>query len=146
MIPFSVTIPEGERDPHLSEKLKTEWPGILAWAISGCLDWQSQGLKAPESVMVATDDYMSSQDAMGAWLEERCLISPRYSSSTSAMFEDWKSWAEQNNEYTGSQRWFTEKMKSRDAIQHQHTRDGRRFTGVALRKDVPHESDSACEA
>ena len=30
LIPFVVTIPERERDPELSEKLKDEWPGILA--------------------------------------------------------------------------------------------------------------------
>jgi len=30
LIPFSVTIPSAERDPLLSEKLRVEWPGILA--------------------------------------------------------------------------------------------------------------------
>jgi hypothetical protein len=27
LIPFTVTIPEAERDPLLAEKLKAEWPG-----------------------------------------------------------------------------------------------------------------------
>src|SRR5262249_10483492 len=40
LIPFTVTIPEAERDPQLSEKLKAEWPGILRWMIDGCLMWQ----------------------------------------------------------------------------------------------------------
>ena len=43
LIPFNVTIPEGERDLELAEKLRAEWPGILAWMIEGCLDWQRQG-------------------------------------------------------------------------------------------------------
>ena len=30
-IPFTVIIPEANRDPMLAEKLKPEWPGILQW-------------------------------------------------------------------------------------------------------------------
>jgi putative DNA primase/helicase len=29
LIPFNVTVPETERDPLITEKLKAEWPGIL---------------------------------------------------------------------------------------------------------------------
>ena len=46
LIPFAIKIPEGERDPVLPEKLKAEWPGILAWMLDGCLKWaidQAQG-------------------------------------------------------------------------------------------------------
>jgi phage/plasmid-associated DNA primase len=38
LIPLTVTIPPAERDPNLLEKLKTEWPAILRWAIDGCLE------------------------------------------------------------------------------------------------------------
>lgn len=37
LIPFDVTIPEEERDPRLVEKLREEYPGILNWAVQGCL-------------------------------------------------------------------------------------------------------------
>ena len=37
LIPFNITIPPGERDPRLGEKLKREWPGILQWCIAGCV-------------------------------------------------------------------------------------------------------------
>jgi len=47
LIPFNVTIPEKDRDPHLGEKLKAEWPQILQWMIDGCLEWQEHGLSAP---------------------------------------------------------------------------------------------------
>jgi putative DNA primase/helicase len=36
LIPFTVTIPEAERDPELTEKLKAERHGILQWMIEGC--------------------------------------------------------------------------------------------------------------
>jgi len=39
LVPFAVTIPAEERDGELTEKLKAEWPGILAWIVAGCLKW-----------------------------------------------------------------------------------------------------------
>jgi putative DNA primase/helicase len=39
-VPFTVTIPVEERDPTLGDRLKAALPGILAWTIAGCLEWQ----------------------------------------------------------------------------------------------------------
>ena len=61
LIPFLVTILAAERDPKLAEKLQTEWSGILKRMIIGCLDWQKQGLAAPEVVTTATEDYLESE-------------------------------------------------------------------------------------
>jgi putative DNA primase/helicase len=44
LVPFTVLIPAGERDPQLTDKLKTEWPEILRWMVDGCLAWQRVGL------------------------------------------------------------------------------------------------------
>jgi putative DNA primase/helicase len=47
LIPFTVQIPPSERDPDLTEKLKSEWPAILRWMIDGCLERQKVGLPHP---------------------------------------------------------------------------------------------------
>src|SRR5262249_35064790 len=63
LIPFSVSIPENEIDKTLLDKLKNEAPGILAWAVRGCLDWQQQGnLGEPDSVRKATSSYRDEMD------------------------------------------------------------------------------------
>jgi putative DNA primase/helicase len=72
LIPFTVTIPDDEKDPKLFEELKPEWGGILQWMIEGCLAWQREGLSPPQAVVAATEDYLESQDSMAAWLEECC--------------------------------------------------------------------------
>ena len=72
LIPFKVTIPEAEMDLALGEKLKKEWPGILAWAVKGCLGWQAMGLKPSASVLQATADYLEAEDSCALWLEESC--------------------------------------------------------------------------
>ena len=36
VVPMNRIVPEGEVDPGLQEKLRQEYPGILAWAVRGC--------------------------------------------------------------------------------------------------------------
>jgi putative DNA primase/helicase len=47
---------ELEADLELSEKLKAETPGILAWLVRGCPAWQQEGLSPPDSVKLATEN------------------------------------------------------------------------------------------
>ena len=68
LVPWVVTIPEAERDTLLPQKLRAELPGILAWAVRGCLAWQAKGLGAPASVRAATDAYRQESDALGEYL------------------------------------------------------------------------------
>jgi putative DNA primase/helicase len=72
LIPFLATIPKEKRDPLLGEKLKAEYPGILKWAIEGCLEWQRDGLNPPAIVREATEEYINSQNVVSNWIEERC--------------------------------------------------------------------------
>lgn len=49
-VPFTVVIPEPERDPELKRALRTdpaEQTAILAWLVQGCLEWQRRGLDVP---------------------------------------------------------------------------------------------------
>src|SRR5690606_13257700 len=47
LVPFGVKF-EGERkDKTLPAKLLAELPGILAWCVRGCLEWQERGLGPP---------------------------------------------------------------------------------------------------
>ncbi len=64
LVPFEVTIPEEEQDKTLPAKLERELPGILAWCVRGCLEWQRRGLdaKAGQKVRVATAAYKAESD------------------------------------------------------------------------------------
>jgi putative DNA primase/helicase len=56
-VPFTVQIPQAERDKNLDQLLLAELPGILAWAVRGCLDWQAlNDLKEPQAVLTANQD------------------------------------------------------------------------------------------
>jgi putative DNA primase/helicase len=53
VISFPVELQPDELDRDLPTKLEQEWPGILAWAVRGCLDWQQNGLAPPPGVVKA---------------------------------------------------------------------------------------------
>ena len=74
LIPFNVTIPSEERDKKLIGKLLAELPGIFAWAVCGCLDWQNHGLCEPSEVMLATNTYRQEQDVIGEFIAQCCEL------------------------------------------------------------------------
>lgn len=75
LIPFNVCIPEVTTPvprPVINRKLEAEMPGILAWAVRGCLEWQNKGLEPPQIVVDAREDYREEAgglaDFLGDWL------------------------------------------------------------------------------
>lgn len=132
LLPFTVTIPPAERDQRLGERLRAEWPGILSWAIKGCLAWQASGLQPPAAVRDATDNYLAAEDAMGTWIEERCRVAPDGWEAAGKLYADWNAWAARAGEFVGSQKAFSQKLLDRGLLSGK--RNGvRGFTGVWLR-------------
>ena len=113
LLPFTVTIPEQERDLSLTEKLEKEWPGILAWMIKGCLKWQRGGLNPPKAVIDATEKYLAAEDMVGAFLEEECDKGANFTVGSEILFTHWKWWAEENNAFIGSSKVFAGWMEER---------------------------------
>jgi len=70
-----VTIPAKEVNENLKDELAEELPGILNWAIEGCLAWQHDNLGTCKLVSDATADYRHDSDILGDFLEDKCVIS-----------------------------------------------------------------------
>ncbi len=104
LIPFTVTIPESERDHRLSDRLRAELPGILTWAVAGCLEWQRDGLRPPAAVLAATSSYRAEQDVLGAFLADRCVVTPGGWVASDQLFAAYKRWCEETGEHPVSQR------------------------------------------
>ena len=85
-------------DRHLEKKLETEWPGILRWMLDGCQDWLANGLKRPAAVREATEEYFRSQDIIGRWVAERCILDATLTSKPGALLTDCRDWAGANGE------------------------------------------------
>jgi putative DNA primase/helicase len=113
LLPFTVTIPEEERDPQLAERLREELPGILAWAVDGCLAWQQGSLQAPAEVLAATEDYRAEMDVLGAFIADRCVVANGVSVQATPLYAAYRAWATQGHEELLSSTRFGREMATR---------------------------------
>ena len=70
MIPFDVTIPPGQRDKNLTEKLIADNAGILNWLIQGYAMWKKEGPGDADAVGKANKEYR--MDMVGTFVND-CL-------------------------------------------------------------------------
>lgn len=131
LIPFAVTIPSEERDLQLAEKLKAEWPGILAWMIEGCLEWQAHGLQPPNAVTDATAAYLAAEDALAEWLDDCCWRDPKAWTASTTLFGSWNEWATKAGEPPGTQKRFVQNLETRGFIP-RRKEYGRGFDGLKI--------------
>lgn len=134
LIPFPVTIPEGERDSNLSKKLKRELSGILAWAIRGAVAWANKGLGEPAEIKTATTDYCDEMDELAAFLAECCEVGPGHTAQASGLYKAHKDWGLGSGEGSGltqtafglmlGERGFTKKSTNRGVV----------YVGIKLRE------------
>ncbi|MDP1563938.1 MAG: phage/plasmid primase, P4 family [Pirellulaceae bacterium] len=76
LIPFTVDISKKTKPkPGLSKSLvRNEGPGILNWLIAGFKDYYEHELVEPDCVMAATNDYRDSEDVLGLFIKEHCVV------------------------------------------------------------------------
>jgi putative DNA primase/helicase len=113
LIPFDITIPKAEQNPHLDAELKEELPGILAWAIEGCLLWQREGLGEPEAVMRATSEYREQMDTFGDFLTEKCVTGDNYQASRVEIYNAYETWCMKNGEKVKPAKWLASQLRDR---------------------------------
>jgi len=113
LVPFGRRFEGGQCDPQLRSKLDAELPGILAWAVRGCLEWQRRGLSPSTSVAEATDVYRSEMDIFAGFIDERCELDDGASVAVGELYREYRSWAEANGEKPLSQRWLSQRLAER---------------------------------
>jgi putative DNA primase/helicase len=98
LVPFDVRIPESEQDKKLPEKLRAELPGILAWAVRGCLEWQRGGLEPPVEVELATADYREEMDPLADFFDDELFFGPDEWIESGNLWDTYLAWAERNGQ------------------------------------------------
>jgi putative DNA primase/helicase len=108
-------------------------PGILQWAIKGCLAWQEQGLNVPECLKQATAEYRHEQNVLGHFVEDELVENDKLKSPCGQMYEHYQSWAENNGEYQMTSTEFKERMEQRYG-QPKRTSAGKFWMGVGIKQ------------
>ncbi|WP_363798454.1 phage/plasmid primase, P4 family [Lysobacter firmicutimachus] len=133
MVPFTVTIPPERRDRRLTEKLLAERDGIMAWAVQGCLDWQQTGLRAPQCVIDATEEYFEEEDRVGEFVTEDCYVHRDARASIEDVFHRWRERGEQRGEYIGTSRWLVQQLMARGFSRMRLPGGAKGLTGLSLK-------------
>jgi len=111
-----------------------ELPGILAWAMRGCLEWQKDGLGIPTEVREATEDYRDAMDPLGGFLAEHCVIEPTASATAKELYTAYLKWAEANAEQPVVQKTFGGRLSERGLQSAKGSRGVRMWKGLRLRE------------
>ena len=134
LIPFSVTIPDHEQDKELPDKLLGELPGILNWAMLGCLEWQQDGLDESQAVILATGGYRADMDVVGGFVDE-CCVEGEYEAGAAELYRAYVEWCQENGERAIDKRRFGERLSERGIGRRKGTKGKRLRSGIALRSD-----------
>jgi putative DNA primase/helicase len=122
---------EKQRDPRLLEKLKAEAPGILAWLVRGCLEWQREGLNPPAEVRAATSEYRAGEDTLGQFIVQCCLVAPQCRVQAGNIRAEYECWCEENGHRPVSGYKFSKYLV--DRFQRDDSSRYRWYVGVGLK-------------
>jgi len=138
-------IPAADRDPAVKRDL-TEDPdarsALLAWAVSGCLDWQkrgggSKGLAPTADVNHAAVEYQRRQDPLAEWwagLLSECTLSPEGFTTSSALRKNYTDRCGEDGSRPVEGRGFTNYLKSK-GLRPKATEAARGWKGISLNSE-----------
>jgi|YelNatPaOPRAMG01_1025707.scaffolds.fasta_scaffold10031_4 putative DNA primase/helicase len=152
VVPFSVTIPEAERNPLLAQTIiDNELSGVLNWALEGLRRLQARGCfdtQLPPLMEKALADAKVETNSVAAWVRDRGIRADnRHQTRKDKVFQAYREWCSANAMREVSSVQFWKRLK--ELLPHLHdyrareSRERVRFCNVCL--DSVDESDSTGE-
>ncbi|MBA7561289.1 hypothetical protein ES695_07260 [Candidatus Atribacteria bacterium 1244-E10-H5-B2] len=146
LIPFKLIIPEEERIPQYEEILLKEKEGIFNWMLEGCKRWKEEGLKVPEEIKEATEQYKDQMDIMAEFIEDCCIENRLAQATTKKLYIAYKDWCEESKEKEINKRAFGRRLEERGykAIRIGSPKQERGWGGIDLKGEeqrLPYRED-----
>jgi DNA primase len=123
-----------ERDRTLGDRLKGEYPGILAWMVRGLIDWMEHGFVEPEDVTLQSAAYRDDSDPLAMFLRACTIEDPGGRVQSSHLYELFCAWAKAAGEAEWKQKGFSRAMKDRGFDNKQS--NGMQWLGLRAVKEV----------
>lgn len=133
LIPFKHQVAKEDVDKDLKYKLERESAGILNWIVQGALLWQREGLEPPQAVSAERDEYRTEMDVLELFVAENCEVGTNYTAPAGDLFNKYKEWALESNEYLMSKQKFSREMKKK--YRYKRLSHGRFFYGLKISSD-----------
>jgi len=134
---FTQTFTGENKDRDLPEKLKSESDKILGWCIQGCVKYikENKGLTLPKCMEQVLSDYKTSMDTVQNYLNNNCTLSPDCDVKARELFQDYKNWARDNNEYLMKETNFGAELIEKGFAKIRRS-DGMHYLGLKLNTDL----------
>lgn len=133
LVPFAFTVPSERRIKDYHRVLLAEnGPGILRWAVEGCLRWQREGLAEPAAVMLETARYRQDEDLLGDFLDSCVHEAPGTSILHHELRAAYERWAAEADAPVLGTRTFINRLRER-GYQDVHSNGKRRWRDVMVR-------------
>lgn len=126
---------DAEKDPDLPDKLQSELPGVLRWAVDGAVTWHTKGgLRDPQRVLLATVEYKNESDPIADFIRECCVTLDHATARANALFMEYSAWADRRG-LNGFERLSSTKFgrEMGDRFQSRHTMGGKEYLRIGLR-------------
>ncbi len=130
LVPFNKRFEKPDQDKTLPEKLRAELPGILNWALAGCLEWQRSGLGTPAVVTEAVQNYRAEMDTLADFIAAECVTGDKCEAGATALYDLYKISCQLNKEDAMSQTKFGRQLQDRGFI------SGKDSAGRIVRKGI----------
>jgi putative DNA primase/helicase len=130
-IPFSVTIPDDQKDEGMKEKLRAEWPGILNWALEGL---RNNCRSIPKRIRDEQAQYRSDSDMLAEFLETETRSSPEREDwivDQTELYKRYVMWCEANGDKEVRRNTFYHQLVDRRFTRGVH-KNRRVFYGIRL--------------
>ncbi|MGG8410447.1 DNA primase family protein [Streptomyces sp. 12297] len=95
LIPFERVVPDHRKVDNLADALvQEEGAGILSWLIDGARRYLSgeKDLTGPDKVRIATTAYAETEDHMGRFIAEACVMRPGMRAEQTRMYQAYRQW------------------------------------------------------
>ncbi|MFO1153926.1 MAG: phage/plasmid primase, P4 family [Rhodospirillales bacterium] len=132
-IPLLKQVPDLARIDGLAEIIATEeGPAVLRWLIDGAVEWAETGLRPPEYVVEAGEEYFAEADALARWFVERIEWAPGARLKRVDAWRDWEKWATSAGERPGRAAELYDALRARGDLNEIKVRGDRYYDDVRL--------------
>lgn len=133
----------GQEDPHLTDRLLTELPGIFNWSLVGLARLNArERFIQPASGDAAVAELNDLASPISVFLADKCSLGPNFTVSSQELFQAWLEWCvTQGRDHHDSAQTFGKNLKAAVPTVRTTMRRGnggervRWYEGVGLRRD-----------
>lgn len=130
LIPFEAKFEGAAEDKRLGEKLKAELPGILAWAVRGCLAYQAEGLNPPQKCIDAVAAWRADNDPLSDFITT-CKVGAGLEVKASVLYQAYEQFCAINGVKPISMTAFSPLIEAH-GFKREVRRNGKFFVGIGL--------------